>query len=85
MAIGHLRPMTLEGCVVRVSDIIAYVGKDRQDAILAGLVSPDAFDDGLGGAYYLFLRGMPDAGVYFHRPDDALLDALDRLFEEGHP
>ncbi|MGK8708903.1 exodeoxyribonuclease V subunit beta [Metapseudomonas otitidis] len=41
--------------------------------------------DGLGGAYYLFLRGMPDAGVYFHRPDDALLDALDRLFEEGHP
>ncbi|WP_350447422.1 exodeoxyribonuclease V subunit beta [Pseudomonas solani] len=41
--------------------------------------------EGLGGAYYLFLRGMPEAGVYFHRPDDALLDALDRLFEEGRP
>ena len=51
LAIGHLRPMTLEGCVVRLSDIIAYVGKDRQDAIRAGLVAPDAFDDGLGGAY----------------------------------
>ncbi|OFK24835.1 deoxyguanosinetriphosphate triphosphohydrolase family protein [Olsenella sp. HMSC062G07] len=49
--IGHLRPMTLEGCVVRVSDIIAYVGKDRQDAIRAGLVGEDGFDDGLGGAY----------------------------------
>ena len=36
-AISHLRPMTLEGCVMRVSDIIAYVGKDRQDAIRAGL------------------------------------------------
>ena len=34
----------------------------------------------LGGAYYLFLRAMPDAGVYFARPSDALLDALDHLF-----
>ena len=50
-AIGKLRPMTLEGCVVRISDIIAYVGKDRQDAIRAGLCHEDTFDDGLGGAY----------------------------------
>ena len=50
-AVGRLRPMTLEGCVVRVSDIIAYVGKDRQDAIRAGLVGEGDFDDGLGGAY----------------------------------
>ena len=50
-AIAHLRPMTLEGCVVRVSDIVAYVGKDRQDAIRAGLLPENAFDDGLGGAY----------------------------------
>ena len=50
-AIGHLRPMTLEGCVVRISDMIAYVGKDRQDAIRAGILGEDAFDDGLGGAY----------------------------------
>ena len=31
-AIKKLIPSTLEGCVVRVSDIIAYIGKDRQDA-----------------------------------------------------
>jgi dGTPase len=31
-------PSTLEGCVVRVSDIIAYLGKDRQDAERAGLI-----------------------------------------------
>lgn len=37
----------------------------------------------LGGAYYLFLRGMPSAGVYFSRPADGLLDALDSLFAEG--
>jgi dGTPase len=36
--IKELRPSTLEGCVVRISDMIAYVGKDRQDASKAGLL-----------------------------------------------
>lgn len=40
----------------------------------------DFSDAQLGGAWYLFLRGMPQAGVYFARPSDALLDALDALF-----
>ena len=44
-AIASLRPSTLEGCVVRVSDMIAYVGKDRQDAIDRGVIdSLDVFD-----------------------------------------
>jgi len=43
----------------------------------------DFRDEQLGGAFYLFLRGMPGAGVYFARPTDALLDALDHLFAEG--
>lgn len=43
----------------------------------------DFHNDQLGGAYYLFLRGMPEAGVYFSRPADSLLDALDSLFEKG--
>jgi dGTPase len=30
--ISKIIPSTLEGCVVRVSDMIAYLGKDRQDA-----------------------------------------------------
>lgn len=30
------RPMTLEGCVVRISDIIAYIGRDIEDAIKLG-------------------------------------------------
>lgn len=33
-----LVPMTLEGCVVRICDMIAYVGKDRQDAITAKII-----------------------------------------------
>ena len=35
--IKKLVPATLEGCVVRISDIIAYLGKDRQDAEKLGL------------------------------------------------
>jgi len=43
------------------------------------------YADHFGGAYYLFLRGMdPDrgagAGVYFDRPDEGLIQALDGLF-----
>ena len=65
-AICHLRPMTLEGCVVRVSDIIAYVGKDRQDAIRAGLLPEDSFADGLGGAYNAWALSAFVADVVEH-------------------
>ena len=29
-------PMTLEGCVVRISDVIGYIGRDIEDAIMIG-------------------------------------------------
>ena len=43
-------PSTLEGCVVRVCDIIAYLGKDRQDAKRAKFIKSDASlgDAGIG-------------------------------------
>ncbi len=48
--IKTLRPATLEGCVVRVSDMIAYIGKDRQDALDMGVLeSLDVFDSELIG------------------------------------
>ena len=31
-------PMTLEGCVVRISDIIGYIGRDIEDAIMIGKI-----------------------------------------------
>ena len=33
-----VRPMTLEGCVVRISDIIGYIGRDIEDAINVGVL-----------------------------------------------
>lgn len=39
--IKKLRPMTLEGCIVRVSDIIAYIGRDIEDAIRLEIITKD--------------------------------------------
>ncbi len=34
---SKLVPMTLEGCVVRISDMIAYLGRDIEDAVKIGV------------------------------------------------
>lgn len=39
--IVSLRPMTLEGCVVRISDVISYLGRDIEDAVMLGVLSAD--------------------------------------------
>lgn len=36
--IKKMRPMTLEGCVVRISDVIGYLGRDIEDAIKIGVL-----------------------------------------------
>lgn len=50
MTIGELIPCTLEGCVMRICDIIAYLGKDRQDAERLGLLKGSRFSGGAVGA-----------------------------------
>jgi len=34
-----IKPMTLEGRVVRISDVVAYIGKDIEDAIRIGIIN----------------------------------------------
>ena len=41
----NLMASTLEGCLVRICDVIAYIGKDRQDAEKLKQVSFDVYDD----------------------------------------
>lgn len=47
-----IKPMTLEGCVVRLSDVIAYIGRDIEDAITIGVIDrsdiPSQITDVLG-------------------------------------
>ena len=38
-----LMPSTLEGIVVRISDVIAYLGKDRQDAVRTRMADENMF------------------------------------------
>ena len=49
--VRKLVPATLEGYVMRISDIIAYLGKDRQDAERAHIVSNAEFEGGAIGSY----------------------------------
>ncbi|MBR2499672.1 MAG: HD domain-containing protein [Clostridia bacterium] len=51
-ASSHLIPSTMEGCVVRICDIIAYIGKDRQDALKTRVIeTDDIFETGVIGNY----------------------------------
>ena len=45
-ASASLIPSTMEGCVVRICDIIAYIGKDRQDALKTHIIDSDNIFDG---------------------------------------
>ena len=67
--IGHLRPMTLEGC-------------DRQDAIEAGLLTGDAFEDGLGGAYNSWILTHASADIIEHSYGKDRIEMSEELFAE---
>ena len=54
-----LKPSTLEGCVVRICDILAYLGKDRQDALSIGVLTDETYpvsDNILGKTNWEFIR-----------------------------
>ena len=59
-AVKQLVPATLEGCVVRVSDIIAYLGKDRQDALKLGIYedSPEYQSSRIGSTNAEIINNM---------------------------
>ena len=38
---AEMMPATLEGCVMRISDTIAYIGQDIEDAIRIGIIQRD--------------------------------------------
>ena len=48
---NKLLPSTLEGAVVRVSDIISYLGKDRQDAARIDVIEEEAFANEAIGSF----------------------------------
>lgn len=45
--VKQLRPMTLEGCVVRLSDMIAYLGRDIDDACSLGVFKKESIPESI--------------------------------------
>ena len=89
--VKKLVPSTLEGCVVRISDIIAYLGKDRQDAERAKITAPDKFESGTIGSINAELINNLMVNIIensYGRPyiklDDAHFEALKRAKAENY-
>jgi len=61
-ATKKLRPMTMEGCIVRVSDVIAYIGRDIEDAIAVNLIKrediPANISEVLGNTNKLIVNSL---------------------------
>ncbi len=87
----ELLPMTLEGCVVRLADTIAYIGRDIEDAIELGMISrkdiPDECAELLGRSngsiVYRLVSDLISNGTVGDRVgfSDPVAHALQRLKE----
>jgi dGTPase len=62
-----LTPMTLEGCVVRMADTIAYVGRDIDDAIRLGIIQRSDLP-----AESVRVLGETNGTIVFHLVTDVL-------------
>ncbi len=89
--IKKLVPSTLEGCVMRISDIIAYLGKDRQDAERARLIRNSDFEDGAIGTYNAEIINNLIVNIVEHsygqpyiRMDEAHFEALKKAKADNY-
>lgn len=89
--VKKLVPSTLEGCVMRISDIIAYLGKDRQDAERAKLITPDEFEEGAIGSINaelinnLIVNIVENSyGKPYIKMDEVHFDALKKAKKENY-
>ena len=86
-----IRPMTLEGCVVRISDVIAYIGRDIEDAIGLGVIKrsdiPEEITDVLGNNNKDIINTIildiveNSKDKPYIKMSDKIYDALDKLKE----
>jgi len=86
-----LIPMTLEGCVVRISDIISYVGRDIEDANKLGFIKrediPESIRKILGNNHRDIVNTLimdiinNSQDVPYIKFSDTVFDALKELIE----
>ncbi|MBW1900757.1 MAG: HD domain-containing protein [Deltaproteobacteria bacterium] len=70
-----LRPMTLEGCVVRMADTISYVGRDIEDAIRMGLVERGDIPEDCKK-----VLGETNGTIVYSLVEDLIVNSLDKAY-----
>ncbi len=82
-AADALVPATLEGCLVRVCDIVAYLGKDRQDAEKARVLEDfSLFDDGDLGRLNAQIINNLSVSIIEHSYGRGCIEMDDEIFAE---
>lgn len=90
--IRDLRPSTLEGCVVRISDIIAYLGKDRQDAARIKLLDVNDYQESplVGTLNYQIIQNITrniiknSMGHDYLAMDEEVFEAVNAMRKENY-
>ncbi|MDR3345305.1 MAG: deoxyguanosinetriphosphate triphosphohydrolase [Oscillospiraceae bacterium] len=81
-------PSTLEGCIVRLADKIAYINHDIEDAIAAGVLAEDDIPlplrDALGHSKSARINTLVRSCILNSGADIALAPKIRRPFEELH-
>jgi len=67
----ELSPMTLEGCIVRLSDTIAYIGRDIEDAIELKLIRRSDIPAGCRK-----VLGDTNGTIVYHLVEDLITNSL---------
>lgn len=73
----EIRPMTLEGCVVRICDVIAYIGRDIEDAITVKLISREDIPESITS-----ILGNTNAQIIDTLIEDLLNNSYDKPYLE---
>lgn len=70
-----LKPMTLEGCVVRLADTISYLGRDLEDAITLSLVRREELPPEVAGRL-----GRTNGAIVYSLVTDLLRHSFDKNY-----
>lgn len=73
----EIRPMTLEGCVVRICDVVAYIGRDIEDAITVKLISREDIPESITS-----ILGNTNAQIIDTLVEDLLNNSYDKPYLE---
>lgn len=72
-----IHPMTLEGCVVRICDIIAYIGRDFEDAIKVNLIEREDLPESISN-----VLGNTNSQIIDTLVEDLIIHSYDKPYLE---